>query len=54
MIGHNAFLNRGPMPGIVEPANQTAAAYLHLQLADLIGKYDKQQQNRQWFDVYDF
>ena len=36
------------------PADQAAAMYFHLQLADLIEKYDKQQQERKWFDVYNF
>ncbi len=36
------------------PADQAAATYFHLQLADLIEKYDKQQQERKWFDVYNF
>ena len=36
------------------PADQMAAVYLHLQLAGLIERYDRKQQHRRWFDVYDF
>ena len=36
------------------PAEQTAAAYLHLQLAGMIEKYSRKQQYRRWFDTYEF
>lgn len=36
------------------PAEQTAAAYLHLQLAGMIAKYSQKQQHRRWFDTYEF
>lgn len=36
------------------PADQIAAAYLHLQLAGVIDKYSQKQQHRRWFDTYEF
>ena len=38
----------------VVPDNQAAAVCFHLTLGDLIEKFDKKQQNRKWFDVYEF
>ena len=39
---------------VTSSADQTAAAYLHLQLAAMIEKYSQKQQHRRWFDTYDF
>ncbi len=38
----------------VLPDDQAAAVYFHLTLGDLIERFDKKQQNRKWFDVYEF
>ena len=35
------------------PGNQAAAVYFHLMLGDLIERFDKKQQDRKWFDVYE-
>lgn len=42
------------MQNFAGPAQQAAAVYLHLQLAEMMDKYSQQQQHRKWFDTYDF
>lgn len=42
------------MQNYTGPVQQTAAVYLHLQLAGLMDKYYQKQQHRKWFDMYDF
>ena len=38
----------------IVPDDQAAAVYFHLTLGDLIERFDKKQQDRKWFDVYEF
>lgn len=36
------------------PDAQAAAVYFHMRFGELLEKYDRKQQHRKWFDVYDF
>lgn len=38
----------------VVPDDQATAVYFHLTLGDLLERFDKKQQDRRWFDVYNF